>query len=318
MPLATSFLAAAVETTPGVWATPTLAANALTVRNLTIDPFNTATLRRNIDKGFAGANPSIPSNVHRGYSFEMELSGSGTANTPALWQTMLRGSMFGAGVPGGTSVSYPLISAGDGGALSMLLLKDTIMHEVRGARGNAVFTLNEKGLPILAFTGLGLFRTAGQVYTAGSSAGLSLATYPAPVEVNLENTVITLNGFTLGVREFSVDLGMKTQLYSTTGSRQVIFGKDDEGDRRAVKFRMSFELPDTTSINYSASLAAGSIIPFTLVHGTTAGNIIELSSTRAIAETITYSEDANRLFATITGVCTPNGAGNNDIVLVTR
>lgn len=318
MPLATSFLAAVVETTPGTWAAPTLAANALTVRNLTIDPFNTSTLRRRLDKGFAGGNPSIPSNVHRGYSFEMELSGSGAANTAVLWQTMLRASMFNAGVPGGSSVSYGLTSTGDGAALSMFLLKDTILHEVRGARGNAVFTFNEKAAPFIAFTGLGLYRTAGQVYAAGSSSGLSLGTYPAPLEVNLENTVITLNGFTLGVREFSLDMGMKTQLYSTTGSRQVIFGSDDEGDRRAVKFRMSFELPDTGSINYSASLAAGSIIPFTLVHGTTAGNIIELSSTRAIAETITYSEDANRLFATITGVCTPNGAGNNDIVLVTR
>ena len=318
MPLATSFLAAKVETTPGTWAAPTLAADALTIRNLTIDPFNTATLRRNIDKGFAGANPSIPSNVHRGYSFEMELSGSGTANTPVLWQTMLRGSMFGAGVPGGSSVSYPLTSTGDGSALSLFLLKDTILHEVRGARGNAVFTFNEKGLPIVAFSGLGLFRTAGEVYKAGASTGLSLGAYPAPVEVNLENTVITLDTFTLGVREFSLDLGMKTQLYSTTGSRQVIFGKDDEGDRRAAKFRMSFELPDSASKNYSASLAAGSIIPFTLVHGTAAGNIIELSSARAIAETITYSEDANRLFATVTGVCTPNGAGNNDFVLVTK
>jgi hypothetical protein len=318
MPLATSFLAAKPEVTPGTWSAPTLAANALTVRNLTIDPFNTATLRRNIDKGFAGANPSIPSAVHRGYSFEMELAGSGTANTAVLWQTMLRGSMFGAGVPAGAQVGYPLTSTGDGDALSMMLLKDIILHEVRGARGNAVFTFNEKALPFVAFTGLGLFRTAGEVYKAGSSAGLSLAAYPAPVEVNLENTVITLDTFTLGVREFSLDLGMKTQLYSTTGSRQVIFGKDDEGDRRAAKFRMSFELPDSASKNYSASLAAGSVLPFTLVHGATAGNIIELSSTRAIAETISYSEDANRLFATVTGVCVPSASGNDEIVLVTK
>lgn len=318
MPLATSFLAAKVETPAGTWAAPTLALNALTVRNLTIDPFNTATLRRNIDRGFAGANPSTPSAVHRGYSFEMEMAGSGVANTAALWATMLRGSMFGAGAPAGAQVGYPLTSTGDGDALSMLLLKDTILHEMRGARGNAVFTFNEKALPFVAFTGLGLFRTAGEVYKAGSASGLSLATYPAPIECNLENTVVTLDAFTLGVREFSVDMGMKTQLYSTTGSRQIIFGKDDEGDRRAVKFRMSFELPDAGAKNYSASIAAGSVLPFTLVHGATAGNILEVSSSRGIVETIGYSEDANRLFANVTGVCVPSATGNDEIVLVSK
>jgi hypothetical protein len=318
MPLATSFLAAKIETPPGVWSAPTLALNALTVRNLTIDPFNTAPLRRNTDRGFAGANASIPSAVHRGFSFEMEMAGSGTANTAALWQTMLRGSMFGAGVPTGVQVGYPLTSAGDGDALSMLLLKDTILHEMRGARGNVVFNFAEKAAPFMAFTGLGLFRTAGEVYKTGSAAGLSLAAYPAPVEVNLENTVITLDGFTLPARSLVVDLGMKTQLYSTTGSRQIVFGKDDEGDRRAVKFTATFELPDAATKNYSASLAAGSPVPFTLVHGLNAGNIIQLSAAQAVMETISYSEDVNRLFATITGVCPPSAAGNDDIVLVSR
>lgn len=318
MPLATSFFAAKIETPPGTWATPTLAVNALTVRNLTISPFNTTPLRQNIDTGFAGARPSVPSATHRGYSFEMEMAGSGVAATAALWQTMLRGSMFGAGVTAGAQVGYPLTSAGDGDALSMLLLKDTILHETRGARGNVVFNFNEKALPFMAFNGLGLFRTPGEVYKAGSSAGLSLATYPAPVEANLENSVITLDTFTLGARSLVVDMGMKTQLYSTTGSRQVVFGKDEEGDRRAVKFTATFELPDSAAKNYSASLSAGSAVPFTLTHGLTAGNIIQLSAGRAIMETLTYSEDANRLFATITGVCPPSSAGNDDIVLVSK
>ena len=318
MGLATSFLANKVETPAGTWAAPTFAANAQTIRNLDIQPFNANVLKRNIDRGFAGARPSVPTAQHRGYSFEMELAGSGTANTAAVWQTMLRGSLFGAGVPAGAQVGYPLSSAGDGDALSMLLLKDTIMHEVRGARGNVVFSFTEKQTPFMAFSGLGLFRTAGEVYKAGASTGLSLASYPAPVEVNLENTVISLDTFTLGVREFSVDMGMKTQLYSTTGSRQIIFGKDDDGDRRSVKFRATFELPDSASKNYSASLTAGSAVPFSVAHGLTAGNIINLTSAVAVMETLTYSEDANRLFATITGVCPPSSAGNDEIVLVTK
>ena len=318
MPLDTSFLAVKAETTPGVWAAPAFAVNALTLRNLRIDPFNVATLRRNVELPFAGSRPSLPSGVHRGFGFELELSGSGTANSAVSWAAVLNMMMFGAAVPTGVQVGYPLTSAGDGGANSLLLLKDTLMHEARFARASAVFNFTEKQTPFLAVDGLALFRTEGEVYTAGTSSGIALATYPAPVEVNLANTVISLDGFTLGVREFTLDLGLAPSLYSTTGQRAIIFGKDEAKDRRGARFTMRFELPDSASKNYSASIVAGSQIAFALTHGLTAGNILQLASSSAIVETITYSAEDNRIFASISGVLVPTGSGNNEFTFVTK
>lgn len=321
MPLDTSFLAVKAETTPGTWATPTFAANALTVRSLRIDPFNATTLRRNIEQPFAGSRPSLPSGVHRGFGFELELSGKGAglAGSVAAWAPVLNMMLFGAAVPSASEVAYPLTSAGDGGANSLLLLKDTLMHEARGARANAVFNFTEKQTPFVAIDGLALFRTDGEVYTAGASTGIALANYAAPVEVNLANTVITLDGFTLGVREFTLDLGLSPSLYTTTNQRAIIFGKDEAKDRRGAKFTMKFELPDSASKNYSASLAAGSQIAFSLVHGVTSGNIVQLSSSSAIIETISYSSEDNRIFASVAGVLVPTGsAGNNEFTLVTK
>ena len=320
MPFATQFVAATTETTPGTWISPSFAADTIITRNMTVEPIRAQTLRRNIDQPFAGARPSIPSAIHRAYSYEVELIGSGTANTAVTWQALLRAALFGAGVPTGVQVGYPLISTGDGGSISQLLLEDTLLHEALGCRHNLVFNFPEKGYPFIKVDGLGQFRTAGQVYAAGSSAGLVLPTAaPAPVEVNLENTVISLDGFTLGVRNFSLDLGLGPELYSTTNQRVIIFGSSDEKDRRGAKFSVTFELPDSASKNYSSVIVAGTQIAFSLTHGLVAGNIIQLASASAIVEGLTYSRESNRVFATMTGVMVPTGAaGNNEFTFVTK
>lgn len=319
MGLDTSFLAVKAESPAGTWATPTFATNAQTIRNLRIDPFNVSTQRRNIEQPYAGSRPSLPSGVHSGFGFELELSGSGTVNTAVAYAPVFNMMLFGAAVPAGAQVGYPLSSAGDGGSNSMLLLKDTTGHEARGARANAVFNFTEKQTPFIAVDGLALIRTDGEIYKTIASTGISLTTAPAPVEVNLANTVITLDGFTLGVREFTLDLGMTPSLYTTTGQRAIIFGKDEAKDRRGAKFTMKFELPDPTAKNYSASITAGSQIAFSLTHGLTAGNIIQIASSSAIVETITYVAEDNRIFATITGVLVPTGAtGNNEFTFVTK
>lgn len=319
MPLDTSFLTFKAESPVGTWSAPTFALNALTVRNLRIDPFNVATLRRNIEQPFAGSRPSVPSGIHRGLGFEIELSGSGTANTAVPWAAILNSAMFGTPVPTGVQVGYPLTSAGDGGAASVTALKDTLAHEMTYVRGNIGFNFVEKQTPFLAFDGLGIFRTDGQIYAAGSSSGISLATYPAPVEVNLANTVISIDTFTLGVREFRLDLGLSPKLYTTTGMRAIIFDKDDSKDRRGAKVTAKFELPDSATKNYSASIVAGSQIAFSLAHGTVAGNIIQLASSSLIVETMTYSNEDNRVFANVTGVLVPTGSGgNNEFTFVTR
>jgi hypothetical protein len=320
MPFATQFVAAKIEATPGTFSVPVFTADTILVRNMKIAPFRTTKLIRNIDQPFAGARPSIQAGQHRGYSYEIELVGSGAANTPVTWQHLLRGALMAVGVPTGTQVGYPLSSVGDGGSLSQLLLKDTLLFESLGCRHNLVFNFPEKAYPFIAFDGIGLFRTQGTVYTTGASTGLVLPTAaPAPVEVNLENTVIALDGFTLGVRNFSLDLGMSPELYSTTNQRTVIFSSSDEKDRRGAKFTITFELPDTGVKSFSAPMAAGTQVAFSLTHGLAAGNIVQIASSSAIIETFELSEESNRVFATMTGVLVPTGAaGNNEFTFVTR
>jgi hypothetical protein len=322
MPGALNVFTAKVEVPPGTWTAPANATDGFTVKNLRIRPFNSTPIRREVDLPFAGARPSAPSAVHRGITFDFELSGSGTPTVPVAWATILRAAMFGAPVPAAGQVAYPLTSSGDGDSLSAIPVKGPFAHETRMLRGTLTFTFTEKQLPNASFDGLGLLRQAGVIQTPANLTGLVLPAYPAPVEVNLENTLIRLDGFTLGVREAVIEMGMKTQLFSTTGERSIVFGKDQDGDRRAVRFRVVFELPDLAAKNYATAIGAGTLLSFTIVHGTVAGNIIELGTVTgtpsALIENFEIDEQDNRTFATMSGVMVPSGAGNNELQLVTK
>jgi hypothetical protein len=322
MPGAVNIFTARVETVPGTWTAPANATDAFTVLNLRIRPFNSTPIRREVDLPFPGARPSAPSAIHRGISFDFEMSGSGTPATAVSWATILRAAMFGAAVPGAGEVAYPLTGTGDGASLSAVATKGPFSHETRMLRGTLTFTFTEKQLPRGSFEGLGLLRTAGVIQTPANLAGLVLPPYPAPVEVNLENTLIQLDSFTLGVREAVIELGMKTQLFSTTGERSIVFGKDQDGDRRAVRFRVVFELPDLAAKNYATAIGAGTQLAFTIVHGNVAGNIIEIGTApgapSALIESFEIDEQDNRTFATMAGVMVPSGAGNNELRLVTK
>lgn len=315
MPLDINVLAAVPETVSGTRQVPSLVTNALIGFNYNPVPIQSGEVRRAIDLPFPGRRPALKTGVIARHPFSVELSGAGTAAGVPFWAPLLRGCMFGVSVPNASiNCAHPLNSVGDGGSLSFDSWKDNIAMKAFGMRGNAVFDFTEKALPRIDFDYLGLIQ--GTPVTAAAPGAVTLPTYPAPVEVNLANTAVILDGFTLGCRSFSLDLGMKTALYSTTGSRGIIFDKAEDGDRRSAGGTLVAELPDPATKNYFADVLAGTPRAFSLAHGTVAGNIITIASSVFVPLDITFSVDANRILMTMPFALVPTAA-NNDFTLVT-
>lgn len=312
-----SVVAVVPETVAGVRQAPSLATDALIVFDYSITPVEGQTGERSIDLPYPGARPDIDTGVHAIHEFSVELTGAGTAIGVPHWARLLRGAMFGAAVPTVSDCGMPLISTGDGGALSLDGWKDKAKHEAFGMRGNAVFTFTEKALPSIRMRLLGLLPNDMTPMVSAVPGAVTLPVYPGPVEVNLNNTVIMLDGVTLGVRSLTLDLGMQAEFYSTTGSRSIIFGKSSSADRRGIGGTLVAELPDPAIKNYFPASRARTVMPFTLTHGTAVGNIIEIASTRFIPGRITYSVESNRIFMNMPFRLVPSAA-NNELTLVTK
>jgi|GEM_PF-3918178 len=316
MPLDTSVVLAKVESPAGTYATPVGATDAFLVFGYEVTPMESEEVRRQIERPFPGVNPSTYTAIRQRHAFSVELAGSGVANTPAKWGTLLRGCLFGAGVPGVSKAAYPLASVGDGEAMSIVGYKDNARHRGKLSRGNAVFRFTERQLPSIGFDFQSLIEGASPM-DGSAPSGVVLPNYPGPVEVSLANTVVTLGGTVLGVRSLEIDLGNKVAFFSTTGGRSIIFGKDESGDRRAITGTAVFELPDPTAKNFFFDILPRSPLAFSLIHGTAAGNIVELASAGAVLGRATYTVEQNRIFMNCPIEFVPTAAGN-ELMLETR
>ena len=313
-----SFMAAKVEATYGTWAAPTPAADAAIIFGYEITPMESEQVRRQTERGFSGGNPSIPTAIRQRHSFSLELTGAGTATGVAHWAKFLRGCQFAAASPGASDCTYPLIGSGDGASLSLAGNKGNVADaRGKGSRGNAIFRLTEKQLPSIGLEMMSLLQDDVNIITPNVPAGIVLPVYPAPVEVNLLNSVIQLGGFTLGVRSFELNMGNKTEFFSTTATREIIFGKDESGTGRAPTARLVAELPDPAVKNFFPQSRSGEAVAFSLTHGTVAGNIIELTSANAVLSAISFSQEANRLFMNADLAFVATSAGN-DFTLKTK
>jgi hypothetical protein len=314
----TSIILVKEETVYGTYNAPAPATDARVVFGYNPTPLESEQVRRQIERGFAGIYPSTRTAIRARDPFSVELCGSGTPATPTQFAPILRACLFGAPVvAAGVDVSYPLLSSGDGGSVSLLSYKgDLARMRRKGVRGNVTMDFTERQLPFMAFDLIGLIEGTATV-DAGAPAGVVLPTYPAPVEVNLSNTAVLLGGATLGLKQLTINFGLKTEYYSTTGGRAVIFGKDDSGDRRSITGTARFEMPDPATKNYFADINSGVAVAFSLIHGTVAGNIVELSSSRVFLSNINISVDQGKLFLDAELEFVPSAA-NNELVFKTR
>ncbi|MFN3371640.1 MAG: phage tail tube protein [Sphingomonadaceae bacterium] len=313
----TTVLLAKVEDPVGTWANPVPATDAMLVFDYEVEPMEAEQVRRQVERPFSGVAESSYTAIRARHRFSVELAGSGTVDTPTFWARLLRGCMFQTpDITATEKVTYPLVPASDGAAISLAGNKGNARHRGRMSRGNAVLRFTEKQLPSIGFDFMSLIEGTLPMDPFAPS-GVVLPSYPVPAEVSLLNTAIQLDGFALGVRSLEIDLGNKVEFYSHTGTRAVLFGKDDSGDRRSVTARAVFELPDPAVKNFFASILPRTKLPFSLVHGTDAGNIIEITSAAAVIGQATYSVEQNRMFMNCPIEFVPT-AGGNELSLVTR
>ena len=85
---------AKIESTYGTDSTPTEVANALLVSNVSINPLSAANVDRDLVRPYMGASEQLVGTAYIDLSFDIELSGAGTAGTAAAYGPLLRACGF--------------------------------------------------------------------------------------------------------------------------------------------------------------------------------------------------------------------------------
>jgi hypothetical protein len=298
------------EVTEGTDSVPTEAANALKVLNYRPTFMDAENRVRAFEKAFFGADPVAMAAFKRGFSCDMEIAGSGTNNIAPPWMVPMRFAGFNAGVvTGGNSVVQSPVSVA-ASASHWSYIDDFLMKAV-GGKMSAGFTLEDDAYPLFNFTYLG--RPPIALAEEAVPANPTLANYITPALASSEATTFLLDGFALPLRRWEMNANADLQYRSLIGPSDRVVYRD-----RSWSGTIVAEVPALTDKDYFAKVRPGTTMAAQAIHGTAAGNIVQIDAPALqVTGNIDLSDEQGKLMMTIPVTAIPV-TGNDEIVFTSK
>ena len=300
-------LLAKVETTYGVDATPTGAANAILTKDLSINLMQGNTVERNVDRTTLGGDIAIHVAPYTTVSFSVELASSGAAGTAPAWGPLLQACGFSETIVASTTATYAPVSTGFKSA-TLYFHIDGLLHKLLGCRGTFTVSMDPGSLPYLNFTFTGI--RAAPTDTALPTP--TLTAFKTPLAVNKANTpTFSLHGFAATVEKFTFDFANEITYRNVVGDESVMLV-----DRKPTG-SVSLEEQALATKNFHGLALDSTLGALQVVHGTTAGSIIQIDAPKVQLLSPTYADSNGVLMLNMNLSFTPN-AGDDELIIVAK
>lgn len=270
-----TIVTAKVETTTGVDAEPTGAANAVLVSDVSITPLDAQAIGRNLIRGYFGGSEQLVGPASVKISYTVELAGSGTAATAPAWGPLLQGCAAAEGILSTPArVEYSPVSSGLK-SLTQYYYDDGVVHKVLASMGNCTLSAKVGEKPVLRFEWTGL---DGGI-AATPNVAPTFTPWKKPVAMTRANVV----DITLGAT-YAAGVLTGGTVYNSTGL-ELNFGNVvnfsamlstetvDITDRESTA-TIELELTAAQEVALMAAVKANTTQSLALTIGTTAGNKI--------------------------------------------
>lgn len=293
---------AKAEGTYATDASPTGAANAIIALNAQITPIEAQEVRRELDRPYMGAEPTILAGQHVAMQFETEATGGGAVDTAPPHAPLFRASGLAETVNASTSVVYDPVSAAFESA-SLYFNLDGTLHKALGARGNLGFLLQAQQIPRWTHRFLGLI--ADPAATALPTE--TLTAWQGPIESSDTNTpTFSIHGYSAVLERLELDFGNDVQGRFLVGQENVVIVD------RNVTGRAVIEAPALGTKDFFAIARAETRAALQLVHGTTAGNIVTIDAPKVQIGRPTYQNSQGFVHLVLPLTFTPD-TGDDEI-----
>lgn len=297
---------AKTETTYGTDPTPTGAANAILVRNLEITPLQAETVSRDLVRPYLGVSDQLLAQTRVEVTFEVELAGSGAAGTAPAYGPVLKACGLAETVVASTSVTYAPVSSSFS-SVTLYFHNDGIRHKVTGCRGSFNMTAEVGGIPVIAFTMVGIYNAPTDTAT------------PTPTYANQAAPLIFKNGNTSNFSIFSYSgclQSLNFDLANETVYRELVgCTKEVLITNRAPNGTCVIEAPTITAKDFFTIANGSSTGSISFQHGSTAGNIVTFTAAQSDIGSPTYSDQDGIQMLNLPYLATPTSAGNDELSL---
>jgi hypothetical protein len=299
-------LLAKPETVYGTDSSPTGMANAIQATNCKYD-ISATEVERDLLKPYMGHQGVILTGKFVTLSFEVEIAGSGAAGTPPNWGALMKMCGFAEVITATTKVVYNPIS-GSFQAGSIYYNLDGVNHIGLGARGNLKASLQPKQIPRFTFEMKALLGTI----TDTALPTVDYTGFQAPVPVSKANTTFTLHGYAGATESVSIDLGAGIE------DRLLINKESIEYVERKATGQAVMEASTLATINWYQKAFAHQVGAMALVHGTTAGNIVQFDAANVQLGVPSYGDSQKIVNNQLNLKLKPSDAGNDELLITVK
>jgi len=291
----------ATDPTPG-------ATDAVLVRDLTITPQSSDVVSRELIRPYLGASEQLLANTRVECTFAVELAGSGSAGTAPRYGSALKACGLSEVVVSSTRVTYAPVSTGFS-SVTIHYNIDGVRHKVTGARGTVELSAEVGQIPVLNFSMQG-------IYNAPDDSALPSVTYG-----NQEEPLIFKNGNTSSfqllsfggaLQSVNFDLGNELVYQELVGgTKQVLLV-----DRQATG-SVTIQAPTIAQKDFfAAALVDSTLGNLQFTHGTTAGNIVQFTSSKVDIGDVNYGDIDGIASLEIPYTLVPSTSGNDEFALI--
>ncbi len=297
---------AKAQTALGTEATLTPGSNAMLTRSAGPSLIKGDFVARNLIRPFMGNSPTVLAGQYRTLDMEIELAGAGTAGTAPAFDPLLLGCGMSKTTTAGTSVVYQPVTSGDT-YVTLIAILDGTQFKLTDALGTVKFEMNPKGIPVMKYTFTGVYSPAADVTMP---TGINFASFMDPLTVGRVNTpTFTLFGFSPAVEQFSFDLGNQIvwrELLNKGGASRT--------DRKPTATAL-IEMTNVATKNWGELVRLSTTGALQVVHGVTAGNIVQVDMPKVSVSQEPSTTDSNgEAMLNLTLNVNPN-AGNDELLL---
>lgn len=297
---------AKIQPVAGTAVTPDPLVNGVLLEGLaTMTPIEAKTDQRNLVRPYFGAADVLVSQVNSKLEYTVELAGSGTPGQAPAFGTLLRGCGFAEILTPSVKVEYLPISSGQE-MLTLYYYLDGIQHVIADARGTVSFDFTVDKRPTAKFVFTGSYSTPTDV----TLPNVALANWITPITVNKTNTpTFSVLGYAAALSSFSADIA-NTVVYRSLPNSTAQTRITDRQPSGSVLF----EATKMAEKDWWTSVKNGTSGALQLIHGTTAGNIVQIDCPRVVMNPPTYQDQEGVTMLNAKLSITPS-AGNDEFKL---
>ena len=304
------FLIAKIESTYGTDPSPVGGSDAVQVTNLEVTPIESDNVQAATYQGFLGnaTRGTLVANKRVSVTFDVELSGSGTAGTAPAFGPLLKSCGLSETIASSTSVTYAPVSSSFSSA-TIYCFYDGTRHKITGARGTVSFNLTAGQFAVASFQFIGIYNAPDGTALSGA---FTVANQAAAIEVNDTNvTTATFHGVTSSrIESFDMALNNELLYKETASSQEVLITNRAPGGTAVI------EAPAVGTTDFFAKAVAVATGSTSLVLGATSGNIVTVNAAQTDITGCSYADTNGVIALSMPYLALPTTAGNNEASLV--